>query len=123
MKKNEPARSFRLVVGTKNYAEQNTNGIPIVPLDYVLEQNFPNPFNPSTEIRFTLGHSAQVELDVFDLLGRKVKTLLSDVRPIGAYAVDWDGSSDTGMKSASGIYFYRIRAGEFTATKKMVFLK
>ena len=123
MKKNEPARSFRLVVGTKKYVEQNTNGIPIVPLDYLLEQNFPNPFNPATEIRFTLGHSAQVQLEVFDLLGRKVRTLLNDVRPIGAYAVDWDGTSDSGMKAASGIYFYRIRAEEFVSTKKMVFLK
>ncbi len=123
LKKNEYVRSFRLIVGKKEFVEKNTNGIPIVPLAYSLDQNFPNPFNPSTKIRYSLSHSSHVELDIVNVLGQKVKTLFSGEQWIGSYTVEWDGTNDRNAKISSGIYFYRIRTEEFIATKKMVLLK
>jgi len=120
---NESDRSFRLIVGTKEFVDKNTNGIPIVPLGYSLEQNFPNPFNPSTTIAYTLAHSAHVELEIFNVLGQKVRTLFAGDLKIGAYTAVWDGANEYGAKVSSGVYFYRIRAGEFSATKKLVFVK
>jgi hypothetical protein len=123
LKKNESDRSFRLIVGKKEFVEKNTNGIPLVPLAYSLDQNFPNPFNPSTKIRFTMGHSSHVELDILNVLGQKVKTLFSGDRWIGSYTAEWDGTNDRNARISSGVYFYRIRTEEFIATKKMVLLK
>ena len=121
--KNESDRSFRLIVGTKDFVEKNTNGVPMVPLGYSLEQNYPNPFNPSTTIQYSLAHSAHVEMDVFNVLGQKVRTLFVGDEKIGTYTVVWDGSNDYGAKVSSGVYFYRIRTGEFSATKKLVLVK
>ena len=121
--KNETDRVFRLVVGTSDYVSKNTNGIPVIPVAYSLEQNFPNPFNPSTTIQYTLGHSAHVEISIFSLLGQKVKTLVEGDRKIGSYSAVWDGSNDKGEKNASGIYFCRMRTEEFSAVRKLVFLK
>jgi len=121
--KNELDRSFRLVVGTKDFIGKNTNGIPIVPIGYSLEQNFPNPFNPSTIIAYTLGHSTHVELEVFNVLGQKVKTLFAGDEKIGSYTVAWDGTNDYGSKISSGVYFYRIRTEQFSSTKKLMLLK
>lgn len=123
LKKNESVRSFRLIVGRKEFVKNNTNGIPIVPLEYSLDQNFPNPFNPSTRIHYTVGHSGHVQLDIFNVLGQKVKTLFSGDQRIGSYGLEWDGTNDDGGKISSGIYLCRMRTEEFTATKKMVFLK
>lgn len=123
LKKNEYVRSFRLIVGKKEFVQKNTNGIPLVPLAYSLDQNFPNPFNPSTKIRFTVGHSSHVELEILNVLGQKVKTLFSGDRWIGSYTIEWDGTNDRNAKISSGVYFYQIRTEEFIATKKMVLLK
>jgi hypothetical protein len=123
LKKNEYVRSFRLIVGKKEFVEKNTNGVPIVPLAYSLDQNFPNPFNPSTKIHYTLGHSSHVELDILNVLGQRVKILFSGDQWIGSYTMEWDGTNDRNAKISSGIYFYRIRTEEFIATKKMVLLK
>jgi hypothetical protein len=123
MKKNESSRNFRLLIGTEQFIEQNTNGIPIVPLEYSLEQNYPNPFNPSTTIRYTLAHSASVELEIYNILGQRIKTLVKTVQPIGVYSVDWNGENEEGKQSPSGIYYYRIKTSEFTAVKKMTLIK
>jgi hypothetical protein len=123
LKQNEMDRSFRLIVGTSEYVAKNTNGIPIVPIAYSLEPNFPNPFNPSTTIQYSLGHSAHVELTVFNPLGQKVTTLFDGDQKIGTYLAVWDGSNERGEKCASGVYFYRMRTEEFYAVRKLVFLK
>lgn len=86
-----------------------------------LAQNFPNPFNPRTVIRYELPVSASVDLRVFDLAGRLVKTLTSSLRQAaGLHSLVWNGSDDTGRPVPSGIYFYRLRAGDFEVTKRMV---
>ena len=96
---------------------------PILPAAFDLAQNYPNPFNPSTEIRFNLPSQARVTLTVYNLLGRRVSQLVDDLLPAGEHTVSWDGTSDTGDRVASGLYLYRLEAGDFAASKKMVLLK
>jgi hypothetical protein len=88
------------------------------PLWFALQQNWPNPFNPTTSIRFTLPRSAGVLLKVFDLVGREVATLVDEVKPAGSHTVKFDGSG-----LASGTYVYRIEAGSFVATRKLTLVK
>jgi hypothetical protein len=89
-----------------------------IPLTTKLEQNYPNPFNPVTRIKYQLAAQAHVTLKVFDVLGREVATLVNEVKQPGSYTVQWDGSG-----VASGVYFYRLVAGEFQSIKKMIVLK
>ncbi len=88
------------------------------PDDFVLHQNFPNPFNPTTKMSFVIGHSSLVSLKVFDLLGGEVAVLVNEQKGTGSYTVEWNAE-----KMASGIYFYRLNAGGFTAIKKMLLLR
>ena len=88
------------------------------PLDFRLDQNFPNPFNPSTTIGYSLPRAGHVTLKVFDALGNEVATLVDDQKEAGTYRTTFDGSS-----VASGTYFYRIQAGEYMAVKKLLLLK
>ena len=90
---------------------------------FSLEQNHPNPFNPTTTIRFTLPERSQVQLAVFDLRGRRVATLLDREMPAGPSSIEWDGRDRRGSQVSSGVYFYRIVAGRYTETRKMVMLK
>lgn len=94
-----------------------------LPVSYSLSQNFPNPFNPTTSIEFSLPHSGYVTMDVFDIRGRKVTTLISEDMAAGVKRVDWDGRDHTGNEVASGVYFYRLRVNEFSQTRKMLLLK
>ena len=109
------------------------------PTEFALEQNYPNPFNPTTKIKFTIPTSPQsppyqggeakqgwlVQLNVYDILGNKVATLVDEEKPAGIYEVEFSalGESSSGGNLASGIYFYQLRAGELVQTKKMVYLK
>jgi hypothetical protein len=81
-------------------------------------QNYPNPFNPKTGVRFQVGGVSDVNIVVFDLLGREVAVLVNERRQPGTYEVTFDGSS-----MASGIYFYRLQAGSFVETRKMLLVK
>ena len=94
-----------------------------VPTSYVLEQNYPNPFNASTVVRFSMPHDGRVRLEVFNILGRKVRTLLDDFKPLGLYAVDWDGTDDGGAPVSTGVYFYRIQTADYSKTRSMLLLK
>lgn len=94
-----------------------------LPKEYALEQNYPNPFNPSTNIALALPKAGKVEVSVFNVLGQKVNTLLSGELPAGNHTIVWDGRNSQGESVSSGIYFYRIVAGDFSQTKKMMMLK
>lgn len=96
---------------------------PGIPQRFSLHQNYPNPFNPSTEIRFDLSQSVEMELAIYNLLGQKIRTLLSERRAAGFHSVQWDGKNDAGIAVASGIYLYELRAGGFVETRKMTYLK
>jgi len=94
-----------------------------LPTTYSLSQNYPNPFNPSTVIEFTVPHRSHVELSVYNLLGQRVVILVDEPMSQGAYRTLWYGRDESGHYVATGIYFYRLLAGDFVATKKMVLLK
>ncbi len=93
------------------------------PERFSLSQNYPNPFNPETEISYALPNACHVELLVYNLLGQKVRTLLDEHQAAGHKTIHWDGTDEKGSKVASGIYFYRIQAGEFTNARKMILMK
>jgi hypothetical protein len=90
----------------------------LTPSEFVLEQNYPNPFNPSTTIKFSITEPAKVTLKIYDVLGREVSTLVNETKNVGNYVVDFDASG-----LASGMYIYKINAGNFTTSKKMMLLK
>ena len=86
--------------------------------DYKLSQNFPNPFNPTTSIKYSLPEQQFVSVKVFDILGREVASLVNEIKPAGNYEVNFDASN-----LSSGVYFYQLRAGSFTATGKLILMK
>lgn len=98
---------------------------PVLPESFRLYQNFPNPFNPSTTIRFEIGSAAgsTVQLDVYNVLGQHVKSLRKGELPAGEYNVTWNGTNTQGARVASGVYFYRLQVADEVATMKMVLLK
>ena len=106
-----------------NIVVQTIYGTTAVPLDYVLFQNYPNPFNPTTAIQFQVPKTSDVKIAVYDMLGQEVRTLVAGEVMRGTYTVDWDGFNNYGAKVASGTYIYRMTAGEFMQTKKMVLIK
>ncbi|MEW5799089.1 MAG: FlgD immunoglobulin-like domain containing protein [Bacteroidota bacterium] len=96
---------------------------PEIPETYALQQNYPNPFNPTTTIEYQLPQAGFVELKVYDITGREVVTLMSQVQNAGSYRVLWNGNDTYGNKVSSGVYLYRLSAGTFTQIKKMMLLK
>ncbi|MFZ0453758.1 MAG: endo-1,4-beta-xylanase [Ignavibacteriaceae bacterium] len=104
------------------YVQDNPTGVTetssVLPDKYELDQNFPNPFNPSTNIRYSLIKTSKVTLKIYDLLGREVKVLVNTVQSSGQYTVTFDAQD-----LASGVYFYQINTGSFIATKKLILLK
>lgn len=107
-------------------SELKGNWAPLLPKAFSLGQNYPNPFNPSTTISYTIpeGKAAIVSLGVYNLRGQLVKSLVNDVsQSAGDYRVIWDGRGTKGAQVSSGVYFYRLKAGEYVKTRKMVLLK
>ena len=94
------------------------------PEAFALADNFPNPFNPTTTIRYALPQAADVELTVYNVVGQPVRTLVAEYQSAGRYAVEWDATNDSGHSLSSGMYLYRLQAGgEFLKVKKMLLLK
>ncbi|MFZ2324732.1 MAG: T9SS type A sorting domain-containing protein [Ignavibacteriaceae bacterium] len=89
-----------------------------MPTTYDLSQNFPNPFNPSTTIKYQLPQDGLVTLKIYDILGSEIATLVNEEKPAGKYEVNFNAS-----QLASGIYIYKIQAGNFISSKKMILLK
>lgn len=94
-----------------------------IPDEYLLEQNYPNPFNPTTNIEFQLQHPGTVSLDVFNVEGQLVRSLVQESLPAGHYTRVWDGLDEHGNAAASGIYTYQLRVGNTIDTKKMVLIR
>ncbi len=88
------------------------------PSSFSMEQNYPNPFNPSTNIQFALPQSGYITLEIYSVTGERVDVLISEELNAGKYNYEWNGSNLT-----SGIYFYRLNAGSFVETRKMILLK
>jgi len=94
-----------------------------LPTEYAIHQNYPNPFNPVTTLRYDLPENALVNITIYDMLGRKVKTLINRTQDAGYKSVIWNATNDYGKPVSAGIYLYQIQAGEYISTKKMVLLK
>ena len=91
--------------------------------EFGLGQNFPNPFNPVTNIQFMLPEPADVQLVVYDLMGRTVRTLVNGSQTAGYKTVVWDSKNDAGIPVSAGMYIYELRSGSYSAIQKMVLLK
>ena len=118
-------RNGRMFLGTSDgvfRSRQITTGIEqnrsVGPLTFALEQNYPNPFNPTTTISYQLPEVNRITLKVFDVLGREVATLVNNVEGPGYKTMQWNASG-----VASGFYFYKLQAGDFTQTKKLILLR
>lgn len=116
---------FRVFVGTETYTRSEFDkAVAELPSQFNLSQNYPNPFNPTTTIRYDLARAGQVSLVIYNLLGQKVHTLVGNqYQQTGRYTITWDGRNDAGAVVASGVYLYRLQAGNFVRTRKMLFLK
>jgi FlgD Ig-like domain len=114
----EEEAAFRLAL-------YGASGPAALPKAFSLSQNTPNPFNPATTVSYSVpeGSAVHVSLKVYNIRGRLVRTLVDEVREPGAYTVFWEGTDQTGQKISSGVYFYRMQAGNFEQTRKMVLLK
>jgi len=95
----------------------------LLPYDWSLAQNYPNPFNPCTEIHFSLREGCAVRLDIFNILGQQVRTLVDRELAAGPHSIEWNGLDESGRATATGIYLYRLSAGDFVQSKKMMLLK
>ncbi|MBX7152636.1 T9SS type A sorting domain-containing protein [bacterium] len=108
--------------GTITYHESKDVAVSM-PSKFELLQNYPNPFNPVTTIGYKLPQSTKVSISVYNVLGQKVRDLVREVKDAGTHRVVWDGRNDAGVQVASGIYIYRLEAGQFRTTRKMFFIK
>jgi hypothetical protein len=93
------------------------------PTTYSLNENYPNPFNPSTNIDFSLPKAGRVSLEIYDILGQRVRRLLDDKIDAGQYSIIWDGENGSGLDVPSGTYFYKLTSGDYTQTKKMLLIR
>ncbi len=116
--KNTPQRDFHILAGTENYLQSQSDTDGLLPVRFALQQNFPNPFNPVTQINFDLPRKAQVTIDIYDTAGRLVHNLLHESLQAGRHSVVWNASS-----FGSGVYLVRMQAGSYTGTRKIVLIK
>jgi hypothetical protein len=107
-------------VATLTSVGEPVNGVPTT---FAISQNYPNPFNPTTTIDYAVSKQSFVSVKVYNLLGQEVRTLVSEEKGIGVYQAKWDGNNNVGAEVPSGMYLYKMIAGSFSGTKKMMFMK
>ncbi|MCP4725916.1 MAG: T9SS type A sorting domain-containing protein [bacterium] len=113
--------TFYITVLKEDVTSVNNERIQI-PIDFKLN-NYPNPFNPSTNIEYTVPVISNVHMEIYNILGQKIRTLVSRDLPAGKYKTQWNGLSDSGINVGSGIYICRLRAGSYTSTKKLMLIR
>ncbi|HKW14195.1 MAG TPA: FlgD immunoglobulin-like domain containing protein, partial [Candidatus Krumholzibacteria bacterium] len=121
-----PGTSYRYQIGVMDGDGEfmsQIQRVQVAPLQSRIDQNHPNPFNPQTTIHYTLSTPGRVTMAVYDATGRLVRTLLDENQSAGARDVTWNGQDDRGTPVASGVYFYKMTAGKFSQTRRMVLLK
>ncbi len=115
---------YQLVVGTKEFLREVSASYKTLPVKFELRQNYPNPFNPVTRIAFQLPNTEKVSLNVFNILGQRIKTLINNrALQAGYYSLRWDGDNDYGKKVSAGIYFLQFRSDNYYKTIKMIMQK
>ncbi len=114
-------RNYLLIVGTEQYISNATSGYRSMPEQFLLTQNYPNPFNPSTRIEIQVPEESRISVQIYDLLGRKINTLINNrfFEP-GYHTLEWNGTNDTGKPMASGVYFLTVRSMQYNRTIKMI---
>ena len=105
------------IIGTLSTDEE------LIPDEFALHQNFPNPFNPTTSIQFDLPSQEKVNIVIFDVMGRNIRTLMNENLNAGYHNIQWDAKNDLGESVSAGMYIYILNAGEHRSVKKMVLLK
>jgi hypothetical protein len=103
--------------------EWEEEDLSLRPTEFDLRQNYPNPFNPATTIQYALPRASEVSVEVYNILGQRVRSLVDEQQDPGYKTLWWDGKDDYGNEVSSGVYFYRIEAGDFVQSKKMTLLK
>ena len=117
-------RRLELIVGRQDFIRDTFNGAGLMPTSFELAQNIPNPFNPATTIQYGLSGEERVTLAVYDILGQEIVTLVdAEQQAAGHHVAVWDGRDRAGQSVGSGIYIYRLRAGSFTAVRKMILVR
>ncbi len=96
---------------------------PLIPDEFIVRQNYPNPFNPATQISYALPKAQKVEVVVYNVFGQEVRTLISEYQGPGNHSLVWDGTDNGGERASSGVYYYRVTAGKYKVTKKMILMK
>ncbi|MFC1683669.1 FlgD immunoglobulin-like domain containing protein [Candidatus Zixiibacteriota bacterium] len=116
-----PSAVFSFTAGVTGVEDQEP--FRGVPKRFALYQNYPDPFNAGTEILYALPRACHAHLEIYNVLGQRVRVLTDEFRTAGYHTVHWDGRDENGRPAASGIYLYRLQAGEYANTRKMVLLK
>ena len=117
---------FTVISQVGEFVLQNTSlsiDEEIIPEAFVLHQNYPNPFNPVTSLRYDLPEDGLVNITIYDMMGRIVKTLVNGSQTAGYRSIQWNTANDNNEPVSAGLYLYTIQAGDFRQTKKMVLLK
>jgi hypothetical protein len=109
-----------------SYEKIDTNkvGIPVgIPTEFDLHENYPNPFNPITTLRFGLPEVSDITLTIYNILGQRVRSFNMESTPAGYHSIKWNATNDYGEQVGAGVYLYQLRANQFVKTRKMVLLK
>jgi hypothetical protein len=116
-------RRLKVIVGTETYAEQASEDVSLASLDTGLRGSYPNPFTDRATIEYVLGERQDVTIQIYNVLGQRVRTLVEGPTAAGVHRVDWNGQNRYGTPVGSGVYFYRLQAGDTTETRKMVLVR
>jgi len=120
---NDPNNAELIIAVTGNGTDGNDGNNPEIPAVTSLQGNYPNPFNPTTNIKFGLKEDSKVTLEIYNIRGQKVQTLVNEKREAGFHTVTWEGNDTNSNNAASGIYFYRLTTDKYSSTKKMILMK
>ncbi|MBN2011336.1 choice-of-anchor D domain-containing protein [candidate division KSB1 bacterium] len=115
--------NYKLIAGTESFVNSNNGGIPLIPLSFELFNNYPNPFNPSTTISFNISQRTHVEIQLYNILGQRIRTLIDQTMRGGHHQLVWDGTNERGISVASGLYFVHLKAEGKHSVKKMMIIK
>ena len=120
---NDPDNGYVTIPLSVTVNGMSSENDALLPEEFALHKNYPNPFNPVTTLRYDLPQNSMVNIKVFDMLGREVKTLVNQVQDAGFKSIIWNATNNIGQPVGAGIYLYQIQAGDYIQNKKMVLLK
>ena len=111
---------YKLTIDASTVSTVDENNLP---MDFALHANYPNPFNPTTSIKYDLPENAVVSLMIYDIMGREIRHLVNETQSAGFKAIMWNGTNNYGQQVGTGMYLYHIKAGSFVQTRKMILIK